>query len=380
MIGLHRLPVVLCLTTTLLIITSGCTGLSDRFSNDETKTAKRDQVQELPVYQIPNIPSSSEAYYAPDNYHFIVQTLDKDALQHSDERLTGSLTYIYTDDGKEGWRITDRGQDACSWVFPDQKRVLWTSTRDNMELPLGDWSDPDNYPQGAELYTSDWQGKDVVRLTNNDYYEAEVAISPDGQWIVFVREIEGNVNIWRMRTDGSDEQQVTFTGDWQPGAPIYLPDSETILFQAWRKSEYGKVKPTPMTVFTIKHDGTELTQRTFDNGMYWGPAPIADGRHYLYTTILDGENYELFLGDLTGGEHVRLTYNESFDGMKSISPNGQKMIFSRPGQDARGKRGLYLHVMDLSSLNLGPENYQGIPDTPVPDDAILVTDFTVAGN
>jgi len=329
---------------------------------------------ELPVRRIPNIPSSSEAYYAPDNFHFIVQTLDKDALQPSGERLTGSLTYIYSDDGKTSWRINDRGQDACSWVFPDQKRVLWTSTRDNMDTPIGEWSNPQNYPQGAELYTSDMQGGDVVRLTNNDWYEAEVAISPDGKWITFVREIEGNVNIWRMRADGSDEQQVTFTEDWQPGAPIYMPDSETIMFQGWRASEYGKVKPTPMTVFTIKHDGTELTQRTFDNGMYWGPAPIADGQHYLYTSVIEGHNYELFLGDLKGGKPVRLTYNPSFDGMKSISPNGQKMIFNRPGKDGHG---LFLHVMDLSSLNLGPENYNGIPVTPVPADAVLVTDFTV---
>jgi hypothetical protein len=33
--------------------------------------------------------------------------------------------------------------------------------------------------------------------------------------------------------------------------------------------------------------------------------------------------------------------------------------------------------MDLSSLNLGPENYKGIPATPVPENAILITDFTV---
>jgi len=33
--------------------------------------------------------------------------------------------------------------------------------------------------------------------------------------------------------------------------------------------------------------------------------------------------------------------------------------------------------MDLSSLNLGQENYAGIPEAPVPDDAMLVNDFTV---
>jgi len=327
--------------------------------------------EEMPVRQIPNMPPSGEAYYAPDNYHLIVQTMDADA-QHSEDRDSGPLTYMYTDDGTVARRINDRGQDACSWVFPDQQRILWTSTRDNMEMPLGDWSDPDNYPQGAELYTSDLHGNDVARLTHNEYYEAEVSISPDGQWITFVREINGNIDLWRMRPDGSDEKQITYTTDWQPGAPIYMRDSETIMFQGWHKDDVGK-DITPMTVFTINHDGTNLKQRTFDNGMYWGPAPIADGRHYLYTTILENGNYELFVGDLAGGAPVRLTWRTGFDGMKSISHDGQKMLFSRSSEEGPE---LYVHVMDLSSLNMGPENYQGIPETPVPEDAILVDNFT----
>jgi dipeptidyl aminopeptidase/acylaminoacyl peptidase len=333
-----------------------------------------DNSKELPVFQIPNIPPAAEAYYAPDDFHLIAQVRDPDAHRPEGSKNYGPLTYVFTEDGKTFRRINNRGQDACSWWFPDQKRVLWTSTRDRTDMPIGDWSKPENYPQGAELYTSDVYGNDVQRLTNNEWYEAEVSISPDGKWITFVREVNGNVDIWRMRPDGSDQQQVTFTDDWQPGAPIYMRDSETIMFQAWRRSEYGKVNPTPMTVFTIRHDGSNLTQRTFDRKMYWGPAPIADGRHYLFTTILDGNNHELFLGDLAGGEPLRLTYRAGFDGMKSISNDGSKMVFSRTG--AEGKE-LYAHVMDLSSLNLGPENYKGIPETPVPENAILITDFTV---
>ena len=46
-------------------------------------------------------------------------------------------------------------------------------------MPVGNWSDEGNYPQGAELYVADMDGKNVRRLTNNKNYEAEVAVSPD---------------------------------------------------------------------------------------------------------------------------------------------------------------------------------------------------------
>ncbi|MCL4722547.1 MAG: PD40 domain-containing protein, partial [Gammaproteobacteria bacterium] len=183
-------------------------GKPDAVSGASPAAPAVDSSRELPVRRIPGIPPAAEAYYAPDDYHLIAQVPDRDAQQPGGGRVGGSLTYILTDDGKLARRINDRGMDACSYFFPDQKRVLWTSTRDRMDLPAGNWSDPGEYPQGAELYTSDLYGRDVVRLTNNEWYEAEVSISPDGKWIAFVREIDGNFNVWRMRPDGSDQQQV----------------------------------------------------------------------------------------------------------------------------------------------------------------------------
>ena len=359
--------------TAWLLLMAAAWAQTDAVSAASPAAPAADRGKELPVFRIPHIPPAAEAYYAPDGQHLIAQVRDKDAQQSGDKRVGGALTYIFTEDGQTLRRINDRGQDACSFFFPDQRRVVWTSTRDHMDMPLGDWADPANYPQGAELYTSDLYGRHVVRLTRNRWYDAEVTVSPNGEWIVWMRQIEGKASLWRMRADGTGEQQITFTDDWQPGAPFYLPDNETIIFQAWRASEYGKLDPVPMTVFTIKADGSGLVQRTFDRNMYWGPGPAADGRHYLFTRIIDGNNHELFLGDLAGDPPLRLTYNPGFDGMKSFSSDSSKMVFVRLAGDPRA---LYSHVMDLSSLRLGPENYKGIPDTPVPPGAVRVSDFS----
>jgi len=317
--------------------------------------------RELPIWKIPNVPRNAEAYYAPDSLYVIAQAQDPDAV-HPEERETGALTYTFTDQGEDIRRINDRGQDACSYFFPDQQRLVWTSTRDNLDTPIGNWSDSNDYPQGAELYSSDLDGSNVRRLTDNEWYDAEVSVSPNGQWIVFSRQVDGRIDLWRMRSDGTGEEQITFTEDWQEGAPFYLPDSETILMRAWKRSEYGKIRPTPMTVFTVKHDGTEITERTFDRDMNWAPYPAPDGRHYVFVRVTNDNNWEVFLGDLAGSDPLRLTFNDSFDGFPSLSPDGTKMLFARSGGE-RFMSGLTTWVMDVSSLNLGPENWTGtVPD------------------
>jgi hypothetical protein len=308
--------------------------------------------RELPYKMIPHIPDAAEAYWAPDSYHLIAQTKDPKAL--AGPQGPGNLEWIFTSDGKKAWRVNDHGQDACSFFFPDGKRVVWTSTRDHLDWPIGNWSDSDDYPQGSELYSSDWHGKNVKRLTNNKYYEAEVSVSPDGKWITFGRQIDGKMDIWVMKSDGTGEFQVTKTDDWQEGAPFFMPDSEHIIFRAWRRSEYKKIKPTPMTVFTIKRDGTDWRRHTYDGGMNWHPTPAPDGHHYVYVRAETPTNWEIYLGDLAGGEPKRLTYNDKLDILAHISPDGKKMNWGR----ATGEKfmsGIRTFVMDVSSLNLGPE-------------------------
>lgn len=318
----------------------------------ETPEFARADPRELPSYMIPNIPTAAEAYWAPDSRHLIAQTKDPAAIP-AERGGEGNLTYIFSDDGEEVWRVNDRGQDGCSYFFPDQKRVVWTSTRDNLDMPVGSWSDPHNYPQGAELYSSDLDGANVTRLTNNEYYEAEVSVSPNGEWIAFGRQIDGNMDIWVMKSDGSAEYRVTRTEDWHEGAPFFMQDNEHIIFRAWRDADFGNVTPTPMTIFTIRKDSTNWRRHTFDDGMNWHPHPTPDGRHYVYVRAME-HNWEIFLGDLATGEQKRLTYSDKLNILAAVSPDGTKMNWGRA--TGKGFAGIRTHIMDVSSLQLGPGN------------------------
>ena len=306
---------------------------------------------------IPNIGEAAEAYYGPDSEHLIAQVQSPLAVK-SPRGMSGFLTKTFTDSGTDVVLINEKGWDACSYFFPDGKKLVWTSIKDRLDMPIGNWSDWRNYPQGAELYVSDRQGKNIQRLTDNEYYEAEVTVSPDGKWIVFGRMIKGNMDLWVMNSDGTGEKQITFTEDDQEGAPYFLPDNETILFRAWKASEYGQ-SPTPMTIYTIKRDGSDLKPRTFTHDMNWAPYPTPDGEHFLFVRAETPRNWEVYLGYLDGKTPPkRITFFDGFDGFPAISPDGRKMVWTsnRASENAGFMQGLRLHVMDVTSLNLGPKS------------------------
>lgn len=317
--------------------------------------------RQLTVWRVPNVPRAAEPYYASDNLTLIAQVQDPDAVRAKAGGSGGALTWTFTDQGDNLRRLNDTGQDACSYFFPDMQRIVYTSIRDNLDMPLGNWSDPRDYPLGSELYMADIDGSNVRRLTHNRVYDAEISVSPDGQWIVFGRQQDGNMDLWRMRADGTGEQRITHTPDWEEGRPVYLPDSETVMFRAWKHEDFGRIRPTPMTVFTIRHDGSGLTARTRpDTGMNWSSYPAPDGRHFAAVRVVENNNWEIFLFDMENPDAApeRLTWNDSFDGFPSFSPDGTKMAFAR----SLGKGFMsdnHVHIMDVTPLGLGPRHSEG---------------------
>ncbi|NOY63258.1 MAG: hypothetical protein GXP10_08945 [Gammaproteobacteria bacterium] len=302
-------------------------------------------IRELPIWKLPNVDRAVESYFSSDSKRLIFYA-----------KSTQSDTYnIHTVDTDGGHlrRINKLGQDACSFFFPDRSRVVFTSTKDNLDMPRGNWSHVKNYPQGAELYTANLDGSDVKRLTNNAYYDAEVSLSPDGQWILFTRQINGRLDLWRMRPDGRDVRQITHSPDLQEGGSFYMPDSETILFRAWNFSDEDKMDKA-MEIYTVKHDGTALTQLTHDGGVNWAPYPTPDGKHFVFAKMHPPYNYEIHLMNIKTGEQRQLTDDRAFDGFPSISPDGRLLSFSSSRGNAKGERKLSIFLMDISSLNVGP--------------------------
>jgi TolB protein len=286
--------------------------------------------------------SANEAYFSPDGKYLIMQA-------RKDTTEAQYHTYVVSVDGKEARRINDKGSDACSYFFPDGKRLIWTSTKDNLHLETGNFASPQEYPAGAELYVSDLNGGNVVRLTQNESYDAEVSVSPDGQWVLFGRRTGDSMDLWRMRPDGSEAFQITHTPDLQEGGAFYMPDSKTILYRAWEKKDEGG-RGMPMTIYTIHHDGTGLRQITTDPGTNWAPYPSPDGKHFVYVRMIGQGNFEVFLMNIETGRKVQVTNHTAFDGYPSFAPDGKTIAFASSRDMPRGARRLAIYTMDISAL------------------------------
>jgi TolB protein len=299
--------------------------------------------QEFRVWKVPGLEEGAEFYFSPDGKRLIGNAkVGNDTVHH---------VYTIGIDGEGLLCINHTGEDACSFYFPDGKRLLFTSTRDHLDMPRGNYSNPFEYPQGAELYSCNLDGSDVKRLTNNKYYDAEVSVSPDGKWILFTRQIDGKLDLWRMRPDGSQEAQITHTEDWQEGGAFFV-DNETIICRAWEMKNQAQ-RGMPMSIFTMKQDGSERKRITTDEGTNWAPHPAPDGDHFVFVKVFPPRNYEVFVMSLKTGEQKRLTYSDAFDGFPVISPDGKLLTFSSNRDAKAGERKLRPYLMDISSLNLG---------------------------
>jgi len=102
-------------------------------------------------------------------------------------------------------------------------------------------------------------------------YDAQnPVLSPDGQYMIFARDTNGNYDLWLQRTDGSQLQRLTDTnfGEFEAA---WSPDGQKIAFVSNRDAE-GDVRLTSIYVMDLNSKQTvRLTNspRATDGGPTW---------------------------------------------------------------------------------------------------------------
>ena len=235
-----------------------------------------------------------------------------------------------------------------------------------------------------DLWKTSINGGNAIRLTSNEGYEQNPHFSPDGKWIAFTAEYDGNLDVYVMSSEGGEPKRLTYhpDGDYVQG---WTPNGE-ILFRSGRDS-----KPTQTTKFyTVNPEGSfpkviDLERAAYgeisEDGKLIAYTPImswdAEWRNYrggqampiwivdlkskeLITTPqkdqerhldpvwLNGNVYYLSERDYTSNiwsfnpktkNEEQITFHKKFD-VKSLDAHNGKIIYEQGG---------YLHLMDVNS-------------------------------
>jgi Tol biopolymer transport system component/regulation of enolase protein 1 (concanavalin A-like superfamily) len=96
--------------------------------------------------------------------------------------------------------------------------------------------------------------------------------SPDGEWLTYCAERNGNYDVYKIPAKGGDEIRLT-TAEGLDDGPEYSPDGKYIYFNSTRTGM--------MQIWRMKPDGSEQEQITFDNFQNWFAHPSPDGKQFI---------------------------------------------------------------------------------------------------
>jgi len=174
--------------------------------------------------------------------------------------------------------------------------ILFSATVAFSELPEGRLmrfpdihGDKIAFVYGGDIWLASAGGGAAHRITTHPGLELFPKFSPDGKWIAFTGQYDGNFNVYVMSAEGGQPRQLTFyQGSAHPlndrmgihnEVLAWTPDSKRILFLSRRDASNGWIKRP----FTISIEGGLPEPLAIDQG---GLASFnADGTKIAYNRI-----------------------------------------------------------------------------------------------
>ena len=134
-----------------------------------------------------------------------------------------SFVFMVPSEGGEPRRLTPLGPSYLHGISPDGKLVAYCAFRE---------------PQTeADVYVMPVKGGAEKRLTDAPGLDDGPEFSPDGKTIWFNSVRSGRMQVWKMKTNGKDQTQMTFDKDMNSWFPHISPDGKKVAYLAYHDYE-----------------------------------------------------------------------------------------------------------------------------------------------
>ncbi|MCA9727320.1 MAG: PD40 domain-containing protein, partial [Candidatus Eisenbacteria bacterium] len=271
------------------------------------------------------------------------------ALTHSEDELANSnLSPALSADGKHMVFFSDRSLYNDLYLASaidgqvEGRLVKGERSPDFESLryfrSTADWS-----PDGNQIcFVALSQGKDAIYVQHVKDRKIErklrfdldgivsPSFSPDGEWIVFAGTDDGSSNLYRVRVDGSEREQLT-DDRYLVREPRYSPDGNRIVFVTDRGpgTDFDRLLFSKPVLATYEIATGDLRVLPGQAGRDISPHYFPDGRHLLFISDRTGIP-NLFIRDLETAEDRQIT--DILTGISGIIPTSSAVSLARSGE------------------------------------------------
>lgn len=164
-----------------------------------------------------------------------------------------------------------------------------------------------------DIYVTNWDGRDPLRITSDPGSDVDPAISPNGRDVVFTSNRTGNNDIYVVDSLGGTAVNLTNNGA-NDGWARWSPNGRQIVFHSNRDGNFE--------IYVMDADGQMPTRLTNYPGVDQYPDWSPDGRFIVFRRDTD-----IYVMELSSGEVSRLTAAPPLNQMPVWSPNGNQIAF-----------------------------------------------------
>lgn len=338
----------------LVLLLSSFIALSNESASTQTSNLALPQEKHLRnIRQLTFAGENAEAYFSGDGRKLIFQST-------RDGRECDQI-YTMNIDGSDVKMIsTGEGRTTCSYFFPGDKKILYSSTHLGAKQcpPRPDFSQGYVWAvyETFDIFTANPDGSNLKQLTTAPGYDAETTISRQGK-LVFTSMRDGDLDIYTMDRNGKHVKRLTNELGYD-GGPFWSYDGKQIVYRAYHpqtekeKADYtallkqNLIRPTVLDIWVMNADGSNKRQVTHLNKASFAPYFFPDGKRIIFSSNFadpKGRDFDLYTIKTDGTGMERITFNDTFDGFPMFSPDGKKLVFaSNRNVKVRGETNIFI--------------------------------------